>query len=179
MGWLALFMKTKLLTLAVLALMAVACQRFKWKEFTSTAGAFSVLLPGTPTEQTQRLNTQVGTIDVHLFILEQDNAQYLVAYNDYPDAMAQSANADKVLDGAREGVVANVRGRLVSEQRISLAAHPGRELHIKVPEGLQAMRTRLFLVKQRLYQVGVLTADGETDTKDVNKYLESFKLLAP
>src|SRR5262245_42559309 len=108
-------MKIKCLALGVLILLLYGCQRVTWREFSSKEGRLAVVVSGTPTEQQQHLNTGVGAIDLHFFIVEQDGFQYLVSYNDYPAAMAREADADKVLDGARDGVVANLQGRLLNE----------------------------------------------------------------
>ena len=160
-------------------LLVAGCQRVTWKEFSSKEGRFSVLVPGTPSEQTQNLDTGVGAIDLHFFIVEQDGFQYLVSYNDYPDAMVREADADKVLDGARDGVVANVQGRLLNEVKVWLADYPGRELRIRIPEGRQTMRTRLYFVGNRLYQVGVLSAEDSAAADEISKFLNSFKLQTP
>ena len=172
-------MKIKCLALGVLIMVLWGCQRVTWREFSSKEGRFSVLVPDTPSEQTQNLNTGVGAIDLHFFIVEQDGFQYLVSYNDYPAAMAREADADKVLDGARDGVVANVQGRLLNEVKVWLADYPGRELRIRIPEGRQAMRTRLYFVGNRLYQVGVLSAEDSAAADEVSKFLNSFKLQTP
>ncbi len=170
-------MKIKWLACGALIVLLTGCQRVTWKEFSSKEGMFSVLLPGTPTVQTQKLNTRAGVLDLYFFVVEQDGFQYLVSYNDYPEAMIREANADKVLDGARNGVVANVQGRLSSESRVWLAENPGRELRIKIPDGRQAMRTRLYFVKNRLYQVGVVSSEDGSASEDISKFLNSFKLL--
>ena len=172
-------MKIKCLAFGMLILVLSGCQRVTWKEFSSKEGRFSVLVPGTPSEQTQKLDTGVGAIDLHFFVAEQDGFQYLVSYNDYPDAMVREADADKVLDGARDGVVANVQGRLLNEVKVWLANYPGRELRIRIPEGRQAMRTRLYFVGNRLYQVGVLSAEDGAAADEVSKFLNSFKLRTP
>jgi hypothetical protein len=170
-------MKRKWIYGAVL-LALIGCQWLRWKEFTSSEGRFSVLMPGTPTDQAQKVNSPVGVIDLHVFVVEQSGAQYLVAYNDYPDAMVKTGDPEKVLDGARNGIVANVRGRLLSEVKITLQQFPGRELKVMVPDGAQMMQTRLYFVKNRLYQVGAVTSEADASSKDIPKFLESFKLLA-
>jgi hypothetical protein len=171
-------MKRKWIHAAVLLALLAGCQWLKWKEFTSPEGRFSVRMPGTPTDQAQKINSPVGTIELHVFVVEQSGAQYLVAYNDYPEAMVRSGDPEKVLDGARNGVVANVRGKLVSEVKITLQQFPGREVRVMIPDGAQIMQTRLYFVKNRLYQVGVVTPEADASSKDNLKFLDSFKLLA-
>lgn len=169
-------MKSRLLTLLVLVLLLTACQPADWKEFSSKEGAFSVLMPGTPTEQTQKADTQAGTIEVHMFIFEQNGAAYMVGYNDYPEAIVQQADPSKMLDGARDGMVSNTQGKLLGEQVISLDKYPGREIQIETSDGKLTMKNRVYLVNNRLYQVGVVTPKEESNSANITKFLASFKL---
>jgi hypothetical protein len=170
-------MKTPWLPLVVLIAFLTSCQQVTWKEFSSHEGAFSTLMPGTPTEKTQKVNTQAGTIDIHGFTLEQKSFTYMVSYNEYPDAIVQAASADKILDAARDGGVSNVQGKLLSELIISLDKYPGREIRIEAADGKHTVKTRIYLVKNRLYQVLVVTPKEGSFSNDVTKFLDSFKLL--
>ncbi|HWP60408.1 MAG TPA: hypothetical protein VNL14_21105 [Candidatus Acidoferrales bacterium] len=158
-------------------LLLLSCQWLKWKEFRSDEGGFSVLMPGTPTPQPQRVNSPAGAIDLYMFVVAHDGAEYMVAYNDYPETMVKGTNPEKVLDGARDGIIANVRGRLLSETKITLQQFPGRELKLSLPEGARALQTRLYFVKNRLYQVGVLAVEKDLSSRDIVKFLDSFRLL--
>jgi len=64
----------------------------------------------------------------------------------------------------------------LNEVKVWLGDYPGRELRIRIPEGRQAMRTRLYFVGNRLYQVGVLSAEDGAAADEVSKFLNSFKL---
>ena len=75
---------------------------------------------------------------------------------------------------------ATTRGKLVSDTKISLAGHPGREVVIDArgphgPRGL--IRGRLFMVGNRLYQLMVVAPQGRDDEKAAEDFLKSFKLL--
>ncbi len=118
-------MKPKLLVLLVLAILLIGCQRSTWEEFSSSEGAFSILMPGAPTEHTNTVNTAVGPIDAYFFLLEQKDIAYMVGYSDYPDTVVQKTNPDAILEGARNGAVANVQGKLLKELIISLNGYPG------------------------------------------------------
>jgi len=166
-------MKTKLLALALLAVFLVGCHQPGWKEFRSSEGAFSILLPGTPTEQI----STAGPIDFHFFVLEQKDITYMVGYSDYPDTLVQERTPDVMLDGTRDGAVANVQGELLSELIISLNEYPGRELKIESHGGKVTTKTRIFMVGHRLYQVMVATRKEKAFSENVKRFLDSFKLL--
>ncbi len=170
-------MKTRLLILIGLFIYFAGCQQVTWEVFSSPKGSFSVQMPGTPTENKQTMNTPTGVIDIHMFILEQKGcACYIVSYNDYPDSLIKTSSADQILDGARDGTIEKSKGKLQSEVSISINTYPGRELQVYGPHGKFAIRTRIYLVKNRLYQVGVVTSTEKSVSSDTNKFLNSFKI---
>jgi hypothetical protein len=170
-------MKKKLLTPVFLALFLIGCEQSAWKEFSSSEGAFSILVPGTPNEQAISVNTEAGSIDGHLFMVGRKDMSYLVAYADYPDTLIQKRTPDAMLDGARDGAVANAQGKLLGELVISINGYPGRELKIESPDGQGIMKARIFMVGHRLYQVGVVTPKEKALSRNIGKFLDSFKLL--
>lgn len=172
-------MKRKLLLLMLLPFFLTGCQQTPWEKFSSSQGAFSVLMPGTPTEQIRTANTAFGSIDVHMYLLEQTDVVYMVAYSDYPNTVVQGRTPDMILDGARDGAVANAQGKLLRELIISLDGHEGRELHIETAGGKATIKARIFIVGRRLYQEMVLTPKEETFSTNVNKFLDSFTLQHP
>lgn len=170
-------MKTRLLILIGLFIYFAGCQQVTWEVFSSPKGSFSVQMPGTPTENKQTMNTPTGVIDIHMFILEQKGCGcYIVSYNDFPDSLIKTSSADQILDGARDGAIVKSQGKLQSEVPISINTYPGREFHVYGPDGKFAIRTRIYLVKNRLYQVGVVTSTGKSVSSDTNKFLNSFKI---
>jgi serine/threonine-protein kinase len=147
-----------------------------WQEFSSAEGSFAVLMPGTPSYEKQSNGTALGPIDMHMFTLNiKRDAAYVIMYSDYPEIVTR-ANPDDLLDGGRNGALASSKGKLVSEQNMSLDGFPGREIVIEVPgEGL--MRVRMFLVRQQLFQIMAVGTKEKIDHEDTAKYLTSFRLL--
>ena len=152
----------------------------KPQEFKSEAGRFSVMTPVKFEESTNNLKTEAGKIDLHLFAGLLEDIAYVVAYSDYPPENVPPDYAEKMLNGARNGAVGNTHGRLVSETKISLADHPGRELVIETRGEDQPptiVKGRMFMVKNRLYQITVVAPRGKADDKIIDDFLQSFKLL--
>jgi len=168
-----------LLLLLTVGILLAGCGGTTWSEFSSADGAFSVLMPGTPTEQTQTQDTDLGPIDVHMFTIEQGEVAYLVGYNVFPAAVIEAATPAAILDGARDGQVETVKGTLLSEKEITLGAYPGRDLEIQVEgsDGASSLRSRLFMVGDRLYQLVVAGPKGQSTSPNTIKFLDSFKLV--
>ena len=150
------------------------------KEFKSEAGGFSVMSPVALMESSQELETEAGKLDLHLFAGQLDDVGYFVSYTDYAPEIVQKGDPEKMLDGSRDGAVSNVHGKLVSETRITLAGHPGRELLIDAKPGDAppgTIKERIFMVKNRLYQVVVVAPKRRDIATEADGFLQSFKLL--
>jgi len=175
-------MRTLLIGLAVLGLGlalssgAAHAQAGDWKTLTSKAGRFTVMMPGEAKEQKQDVPTPAGKITMTMYILEKDGTAYFATFNDYPAELIQKSEADTLLDGARDGAVGNVKGKLLEEKKIKVDAFPGREITFEALGGMFIGRSRIYLVKERLYQVMVLSPKAAGLPKDAGKYLDSFKL---
>ncbi len=147
-----------------------------WQEFSSPEGNFAVLMPGSPSHEIKQVKTALGALDMHMFSREIRRSAYIIIYSDYPEIITR-APADKVLDGGRDGAVANSKGRLISEQYITLdGGHAGRELTIEVPEK-GTLKVRAYLVGRRLYQIMVASPKDLADSEENIAFLRSFKLL--
>ncbi|HAA31297.1 MAG TPA: hypothetical protein DCE56_30785 [Cyanobacteria bacterium UBA8553] len=157
-----------------------------WKPFSSTQGRFTVLMPGTPRHLTLSVNTQdAGIVNLNMFLVErnQESVIYGVGYNDYPISYIQQLNQKKLIEHAldlgRDAAIRGSQGSLQSERRISLGGYPGREIRYTRPGGKITI-TRMYLVKQRLYQVTVETTQQKQRylSKSIEGFLNSFSLLS-
>ncbi|MCL5275564.1 MAG: hypothetical protein M1434_12605 [Chloroflexi bacterium] len=175
-------MKTKTISLVlVCAFLLVACGGAapSWQDFSSDKGKFTVTMPATPKESSQSVDTAAGKIDLYLYTAQVGTSAYLVSFSDYPADMMSQADPAKVLDGAMNGAVTNISGTILSSQDITLSGNPGKDFSaegkIKNP-GDGSVRGRIYLVKNRLYQIIVVGMKDQIPTADADKYLQSFKL---
>jgi hypothetical protein len=152
-----------------------------WQEYRSQSGRYSILMPGKPQERTQAVDSLAGSIDMHIASYEDRSGAFLVMYADYPADLIRSEQAEAVLDGAAQGAVTNVKGRLTQQRNISLGTVPGREIEFDTQaQGAQPatrIKVRYFLTNGRLYQVMVVAQQSQGLPADTQKYLDSFKLI--
>lgn len=147
-----------------------------WIEFQSKEGAFSVLMPGQPEQKSFPTDTEQGPINMNMFSVGRGNAFYAVIYSDFPLVPDDPQLINNMLDKARDMGVANAKGRLLSETRITLGDYPGREIKISISAGI--LLARLYAVKHRLYQVMVAgTQEAVIASPDTARFLDSFKLV--
>jgi hypothetical protein len=168
-----------LLVLAMFALCSVLAyadeEKADWKEFASQEGRFKVLMPGTPKQGKAETESDFGKGVLHMNTVQAGRTMYGANYCDFP-AKIKKVPIKQVLDSSRDGAVANLEGKLVSEKDIKLDKRPGREVQIEVAGGKPLFRARVYLVEQRLYQVVVFGTKEAATSKKADKFLDSFKL---
>ncbi|MBK1987830.1 hypothetical protein A0J48_009810 [Sphaerospermopsis aphanizomenoides BCCUSP55] len=155
-----------------------------WKKFSSPEGKFSILMPGTPTESKQKVNTKNGTVEVNLFTIErqQDEVKYTVAYIDYPEdyieLLKRNNLVEQAIDAGKKTALQNAKGTLISEEKINLGDYLGKEVNYTKP-GDKIIKQRIFLVEKRLYQVSAETTKQKQKylTKSITGFCDSFTLL--
>jgi hypothetical protein len=144
-----------------------------WKMVAPKDGGFTAAMPAAPTEKKKQVKTATGVLNVTMFIADgRNDSDFVVSYSDFPAADLKKGDVDKRLDQARDGAIASVRGKQKSEKKIELNKHPGREIVIE-KDGEVVVKMRIYLVKNRLYQVMVV---GNAPAKDTGIFLDSFRL---
>jgi hypothetical protein len=170
-------MKWPIITLlsTVLATSVRADDSPGWKEFASKEGQFKVLMPGTPKQKKLDTESDFGKGVLYMNVVESGKTMYAANYCDFPPEIKKAA-LKQVYDSSRDGAVANMDGKLVSEKEVKLGENAGREIRIDVAEGKRLFRVRVYLIDQRLYQVVVFGTPEATTSKEADKFLDSFKL---
>ncbi|MBD1900935.1 hypothetical protein NDI44_04480 [Trichocoleus sp. DQ-A3] len=150
-----------------------------WKPFASRAGGFTVLMPSTPNQSQQTLQTKGGPIKVQLFQAFRPNqAGYVVGYSELPANLIKTQrDVNDFLAGAIYGFTNSSKGKLLSQRNITLANSPGREFKVQLSQGV-IIKSRFYLVdRRRFYQVFVVTDREQDLVKSIDGFLTSFKLI--
>jgi hypothetical protein len=154
-----------------------------WKEFTSQQGLFTVLLPGIPTQRSQQTPSAAGPVDYITHTLQTELAVYFIAYVDFPEAPDDVSGIKKALDGGRDGALATVNGKLISESDILLRGIPGRALTVE--GSTELVKARIYMAGLRLYILMMNTDKNQLSLPErntlyntcVERFLGSFKLM--
>jgi hypothetical protein len=149
----------------------------------SRGGFFAVLLPGTPVQNTQQTDSPAGPLDYFTYSLQTQAAAYFIAYVDFPEVPNDDRGVKKILDGGRDGALATINGKLISETDISLKNIPGRALTVE--GATELLKARIYLAGLRLYLVMIVAnknqlvspATSSVYDASVERYLGSFKLI--
>lgn len=165
------------LALVLLLPLAVVAQDKKDDVFHSKEGKFSIAMPSKPTENTTKVQTDLGKLDTHMFLGQKGMSAYLVFYSDYPKGSVGN-NAEKVLEGVVSGNVKGSMGKLLSDQKMTIGKNkiPARQILVELTAAKQVYRSRVFLVGDRLYQVAVSGSEDFVKGKEADAFLDSFRL---
>jgi len=159
------------------ASLPVGSPQAAWKEFSSPEGGFLVMLPRPPEMNKMTVPTKTGPVDAFSFLAKDENAnEFMVTYSEYPGMNTGEARAERIFDGARDGLTLAQQGRLLSETRITLDGHPGRAIVVERPDG-SVQKMVCYLVNQRFYQVAVETQRSKEDAQRIEGFFNSFRLL--
>jgi hypothetical protein len=171
-------MNRALTSVVVLLAIAAAASAAEWKNVKSEEGGFAIRFPGEPKPSKQEVATTAGKLTVYMLSLEADKGRtaYLVTYNDMPAAK----DAEAALDAARDGTVAPLKAKVISETKLTLAGNPGREFvcTCQVQKRDATMHNRIFLAGGHMYQLRVVAVgDSPVKAEDIKTFFESFSLV--
>jgi hypothetical protein len=96
---------------------------------------------------------------------------FVVAYADYA-----VSDPKRELDANRDSFLKGMKATLVSESDIKLQDNPGRE--IKATRDNLSIRSRIYLVGIRYYQIVAITPATLPSNLEADKFFASFELMA-
>lgn len=150
-----------------------------WISFAPAGEGFEILTPSAFTRTEDKVATEAGDIAYVTYMSQpSEKRAYVLVHNDMPEALVTGQDAQKMLQGARDGLVRQYRGYVDHEAPISLGEFPGLETGMQgAAQGTNFyVKSRFYLVGNRLYQIYVLVEKGYEGTADTDKYFNSFKL---
>ncbi|MDT4898643.1 MAG: hypothetical protein QOH25_3720 [Acidobacteriota bacterium] len=167
-----------LLVLLVSTLAFSFQQSAPWEKFNSPEGKFNVLMPSKPKAQTSEVDSAIGKLTLYVYASPSSIGYFAVSYGDYPVEPKDASQKESVLDRVQNGILSNLKTEPVSAKKISLYGHPGREFSAKkMVEGADAVfNWRILLVGNRLYQLVAVTAQKDSESPEVAKFITSFEL---
>jgi hypothetical protein len=145
-----------------------------WVEFGSATWDFRAEFPEPPITEVIKVPTPVGELDMHLFAVDRGAWAYLVTVLERQAGPAVAPGL--LLDGARNGAVTNVGGRLVRETELTREGLPARRLEIVAGEGEQQQRVEVLLILRgrRLYQAVIAAPASEAIAPEAERFFAAL-----
>lgn len=149
------------------------------RDFRSPDGKFTVRLPGQPREQEQPVSTTAGAVMLRSYTVNLGSRAFLVSYADYPEKAVDATNPTLILNGARDGMLNQIRARRLSERKVRVQGNYGRSVEADLTgSGGMELRAsvRIVLAKNRIYQLIAITPTAEAGAAEVKEFLESLRI---
>lgn len=146
-----------------------------------------IYFPGKPTDRSGMVSTANGDLNVNIYSynasnVAEDNLAYILTETEYPDSLINSDNKDKLdafFKNSIDGIANNFHGKLVSESKTEIKGFPGRQVKLGIQQGKSIMTIRLYLVKNRMYMLEIVTAADKDYNTSINKFMNSFEIINP
>lgn len=141
---------------------------------------FRFEFPAGAKQQDLQVETKVGTLTIRGLAFEAKDRAVVFTSTEFPREFIEQSLPFKVLDGARDGGLANVGGKLerevhgVLESGIPGRVWPTRRLSALGPKGLR-LELFLCLAGARLYQFMEVRPAGQEGTLWIDRVLSSLK----
>lgn len=173
-------MRNKLLCGAAFALAVSAAplaMAANWQPLTSNEGGFTVLMPaGYVNEKAPVDMGGAAKANNVSYRVESDGAYWGVSTTDYPQAA--SRDPQKMLTNARDGALKKWNGTVRSDQAITVAGKPAREVVYDVVDNgtTYTVRQRFVLISpQRVVQQAYVGKPGTAQSPEAQQFFSSLQ----
>ena len=147
----------------------------EWNEYRPQGGRCLVSVPKTPDHSVKDVSSDVGTLKMHQFMMDYGEHAFLFTYTDYPAKLFETKSNNDILEDVVKGSTGD--GEVIREVELEIDGFAGKEYVVQKTDF--TLKARIFLVKQRLYQlIAVYPPDkASTLTPQADQFLQSFRLL--
>ena len=147
-----------------------------WKEFSSTEGRFTAIMPAEPKTSLIATDTSEGKLLTHtVSSTDADLNEYMVSWTEYPHDSFEHRATEERFNRIRDALVGFKGGRVLSDSAVNESVHPAREVTFATSEA-GVVRVRFYFVKNRFYQV--MAESKGSVAGAVEEFFKAFKLLA-
>ena len=138
-----------------------------WVTLAPEGAGFSVLVPGKAVETIDKKRSYT----MHSFTVTAGRATYAASYSDYAPGKLDPATA---LTANRDRFIKGLQATLITSREITVGESNGIEFTSETPA--HNVKSQIFLVENRLFQTVAFVFKDVDETRNVDRFFESFKL---
>jgi len=142
-----------LFALFLISSMSAFAQEDKWIRFSPTGSGFEIMLPSEPNEKVETR----ANYTTHMYSSTVGRTVYLISYSDY------STIPEKALEVNRDDFNKQMQATLISSRNVELDGKTGLEFTSEISSA--NVKSRIFLVGKRLYQMATLVFKDTQDDR--------------
>ncbi len=139
-----------------------------WNTYSSDAGKFSVLIPGTVEEKDSTAGQNGKTLTTNV-----PNARYSITYFDFPTSIGSGADYVSAMQSTLEG---SLGGKAENLKDVKVGEASGVQFKIDETKVNQQALVTLLATKTRMYIISAEFATGKYSQADAEKFANSFAL---
>lgn len=151
---------------------------------TSEEGHFSISIPTGFSDvgvESQSVDTEVGPINTINYSASSENSTYIVGSSEYPKDIlnAIKGKEQEVFDGAQEGLLMHMRGKITSKNDITIDGHKARTVDFSASVDNETLygKLQLILAEPRLFHLLYITnKKDELNNHDAQEFFNSIKI---
>lgn len=143
-----------------------------WKTYSYPADGFSASFSSVPKRDTRNLQTAAGIKEMHIYSATDSGVALTVMVTDVGDVGKE--DTERLLEGGKQGALASMQAREISEQKIALGNYPGIEL-VAETDAFHII-VHFYLVGTKVYQAIVVSPIGE-HYGYTTRFLDSLQLI--
>ncbi len=156
-----------------------------WTVFTSENGGFSIVTPASLDLTVQSIPTQVGEIQLYTYTHRVPDStaqvfQYSVTYYEYPEILIPADSTEMLTQFFAETINAiaeRIDGHIVYSEPVPFLDYPAMLTRIIYQDDKYALKNKMILANNRFYLIEVFSSSDKVIDEDINKFIDSFKLL--
>jgi hypothetical protein len=152
---------------------ALSAHAQEWNSYSYPADGFRASFPSGPEQQKRNVPTDAGTFELRSYIAQVAPYAFFIGVCDY-GANANGREPDAILQGAKQGALANSNSHLVSENKLTLGIYHGIQFEAESDEAHYS--ARIYMVGDTLYQTLVVSPIGKPYAETA-RFLDSFQLI--
>lgn len=147
--------------------------------FKTPEGQFAIYFPTPPQSSTQEREVDIGNLQMQQWVSKDAAGQYyVVSCADYPKAVLQLGSAQELLKGVKARLLSNLHAQQTTHQDITLdSLYNGIAFQAQAKRQHWYLNYHLYLVNNRLYQLGIHSALGTIPVQDSLDFFGSFEVV--
>lgn len=141
-----------------------------WETLAPEGAGFTISVPAAAIERID----QKTSYTMHAFTVTVGRATYVASYSDYVPGKLDPKTA---LTANRDKFNKSLQATLTTSREITIDGHTGIEFTSETPA--HNVKSQVFLIGDRLFQTVALVYKDVDETRNVNRFFESFKFMRP
>lgn len=154
-------------------------------QFINESAGFKITSPGTLIEKYKQIDTEVGKLNLFTYLYSDttDTAQnflYLINYFDYPESVLHHDSTDivtQLFEESTEQMILDVGGTLSYSTNEDGFTYPSYINRYSYDDGYKIVKSKMVVYKNRFFVVQAYTTKPYALNKQMNVFLDSFRLI--